>query len=166
VTVSVRDARNSRSAQLWIRSVYRDYLDDLGNSLPPALPELGIREPDDVAYWFVDPQVHPLLILKDADPVGFAMVARPTERSVQPVDYRMAEFFVARPCRRLGIGESAVRLILSRFAGRWEITQYQRNAGAVTFWRRVLMGYTSGNYQERIVNDEVRQVFDSGRTVR
>jgi predicted acetyltransferase len=166
VTVSVRDARSSRRAQLWIQSVYRDYLDDLGSSLPPELPELGVREPDDVARWFGDPHVHPLLILKDADPVGFAMVARAAGRPPQPVDYRMAEFFVVRPCRRLGIGQSAVQLILSRFAGRWEITQYLRNAGAVSFWRRVLTRYTSGNYQERIVNDEVRQVFDSGRAPR
>jgi predicted acetyltransferase len=163
VTISVRDARSSRRAQLWIRSVFRDYLDDLGSGLPAELPELGVREPDDVARWFGDPQVHPLLILKDADPVGFAMVARPTGRSLQPVDYRMEEFFVARPCRRLGIGQSAVQLILSRFDGRWEIKQYLRNADAVSFWRRVLARYTCGNYQERIVNDEVRQVFDSGR---
>jgi len=79
------------------------------------------------------------------------------------VDYRMAEFFIARTRRRLGIGETAVQLILSRFAGRWEITEYLRNAGAVSFWRRVVAAYTRGSYQERIVNGEVRQVFESGR---
>jgi predicted acetyltransferase len=159
--ISVRDARGFRRAQLWVQSVYRDYLDDLGSGLLPLLPELRSQEPDQIACWFGDPAVHPLLILKDADPVGFAMVARATPGPVQPVDYRMAEFFVARPCRRLGVGQAAVQLILSRFAGRWEITEYLRNAGAVSFWRRVLTRYTSGNYQERIVNDEVRQMFDS-----
>lgn len=163
MTISVRDARALRRAQLWVGSVYRDYLDDLGSGLTPLLPALGHEEPDPVACWFGDPRLHPLLILKDADPVGFAMVARPPPRAVQPVDYRMAEFFIARPCRRLGVGQSAVNLILSRFAGRWEIMQYVRNAAAVSFWRRVLTRYTSGNYQERIVNDEVRQLFDSTR---
>ena len=38
--------------------------------------------------------------------------------------------------RRLGVGRSAVPLILDRFAGRWEIVEYQRNPGAVSFWRR------------------------------
>jgi predicted acetyltransferase len=76
-------------------------------------------------------------------------------------DYRMAEFFVLRARRRLGIGRMAVQLILSRFAGRWEISEYLRNAQAVNFWRRVVAAYTGGNYQERIVNGEVRQVFDS-----
>jgi predicted acetyltransferase len=75
----------------------------------------------------------------------------------------MAEFFVTRARRRLGIGQIAVQLILSRFAGRWEISEYLRNAAAVSFWRRVVASYTRGAYQERIVNGEVRQVFDSGK---
>jgi hypothetical protein len=55
-----------------------------------------------------------------------------------------------------------VQLILNRFAGRWEITEYLRNPTAVSFWRRVVALYTQGNYQERIVNGEVRQIFQSG----
>ena len=54
-----------------------------------------------------------------------------------------------------------MQLILSRFSGRWEITEYLRNGTAVDFWRRVVGGYTRGSYQERIVNGEVHQVFDS-----
>ena len=96
--------------------------------------------------------------------VGFAMVARPGPSAAKPrIDYRMAEFFIARKSRRLGIGQTAVQLIFSRFAGRWEITEYLRNAGAVSFWRRVVAAYTTGSYQERIMNGEVRQVFESGR---
>ena len=79
------------------------------------------------------------------------------------IDYRMPEFFIARTRRRLGIGRTAVQLILSRFAGRWEITEYLRNAEAVNFWRRVVGAYTRGAYQERIINGEVHQVFDSAR---
>ena len=70
---------------------------------------------------------------------------------------------MARAQRRLGVGATAVQLILSRFAGRWEITEYLRNADAVNFWRRVVAAYTRGAYQERIVNGEVRQVFDSAK---
>lgn len=165
-TVSVRDAR-AESDRRWIQSVYRDYLDDLApdTGVFPVLGEVGHREPDQIHRWFGDPNAFPLIILKAAEPVGFAMVARarnPSHAQVR-VDYRMAEFFIARTRRRLGIGETAVQLILSRFAGRWEITEYLRNAGAVSFWRRVVATYTHGSYQERIVNGEVRQVFESAR---
>lgn len=166
VSVSVRDARAAPADRLWIQSVYRDYLDDLnpGTGLFPALGEIGHREPDQIAHWFGDPNTFPLVILKGREPVGFARVLRAApSASQQRVDYRMAEFFVTRARRRLGIGQMAVQLILSRFAGRWEISEYLRNAAAVTFWRRVVASYTRGSYQERIVNGEVHQVFDSAK---
>jgi len=166
VTVSVRDARASESDRRWIQSVYRDYLDDLApdTGVFPALGEVGHREPDQILRWFGDPNVYPLVILKSEEPVGFAMVARSPPSALQSrVDYRMAEFFIARTRRRLGIGAIAVQLILSRFAGRWEITEYLRNVTAVSFWRKVVASYTRGTYQERISNGEVRQVFESGR---
>jgi predicted acetyltransferase len=165
VSVSVRDARISESDRLWIESVYRDYLDDLAplnTGLFPVLGEVGHREPDQIARWFGDPNAFPFLILHSQQPVGFAMVGRAGRTAgVKPADYRMSEFFIARPHRRLGIGRSAVNLILSRFAGRWEIVEYQRNDGAVLFWRRVVAAYTRGQYVERVVNGEVRQTFDA-----
>ena len=164
-TVSVRDARAAPGDRLWIQSVYRDYLDDLnpGTGMFPVLGEVGHREHDQIAHWFGDPNTYPLVILKGEEPVGFARVLRALPSVPPRIDYRMAEFFVTRTRRRLGIGQLAVQLILSRFAGRWEITEYLRNAEAVNFWRRVVARYTQGRYQERIVNGEVHQVFDSAR---
>ncbi len=165
MTVSVRDARSSQSDRLWIGSIYREYLDDLAavsTGIFPVLGEVGHREPDQVARWFADRNAFPLIILKSAEPAGFAMVERSLSKSrPPPIDYRMAEFFISRGNRRLGVGRTAVNLILQRFAGRWEITEYLRNPGAVSFWRRVVAGYTRGSYQERVINGEVRQVFDS-----
>ncbi len=186
MSVSVRDARASEADRLWIERVYRDYLDDLAplnTGIFPILGEVGHREPDQIVRWFGDPNAFPLVITKasEREPVGFAMVVRvasgaATSGSGKPASgstgsakssrYRMAEFFVSRPNRGLGIGRGAVQLILDRFAGRWEIVEYVRNPGAVRFWRRVVSGYTRGQYQERVINGEVHQVFDSGRAVR
>jgi predicted acetyltransferase len=165
VTVSVRDARASQSDRLWIGGIYREYLDDLAaqsTGLFPVLGEVGHREPDQVARWFADRNSFPLVILQGTDRVGFAMVARSPHQPQAPLpEYRMAEFFIARESRRLGVGRMAASLILNRFAGRWEIIEYVRNPGAVSFWRRVVVGYTRGSYKERVVNGEVRQTFDS-----
>ena len=162
--VSVRDARAAPADRLWIQSVYRDYLDDLnpGTGLFPRLGEIGHREHDQIAHWFADPNPFPLVIMRGDEPVGFARVVRLGPLAAQPrIDYRLAEFFIARARRRLGIGQTAVQLILSRFAGRWEITEYLRNGTAVSFWRRVVGSYTRGRYSERIMNGEVHQVFES-----
>lgn len=165
MSVSVRDARPSESDRLWIGSIYREYLDDLAalsTGIFPVLGEVGHREPDQIARWFGDRNAFPLIILKTSERVGFAMVSRSAPARGPPVvEYRMAEFFISRGSRRLGVGRTAVNLILNRFAGRWEITEYLRNPGAVSFWRRVVAGYTRGSYQERVINGEVRQIFDS-----
>lgn len=166
MTVSVRDARAAPAARRWIEAVYRDYLDDLApldTGIFPILEEIGHTEPDQLVRWFADPAAHPMLILHCGAPAGFAIVARGASRPGRlPVDYRMAEFFIARPHRRLGVGAGAVRLLLDRFAGRWEIVELLRNTRAVSFWRRVVRDYTRGNYAERIADGEVRQTFVSG----
>jgi predicted acetyltransferase len=168
VPVSVRDARSNADDRKWIESVYRDYLDDLsplntGVFSVTSLGEIGYSESDQLDRWFGDSTVNPLVIVRGVEPVGFAMVAHGSAGAGRAtVDYRMAEFFVTRAARRRGVGRSAVELILNRFAGRWEITEYLRNPVAVSFWRRVVANYTQGRYQERVTNGEVRQVFESG----
>jgi predicted acetyltransferase len=165
VTVSVRDARGSQADRLWIENVYRDYLDDLAplnTGMFPALGEVGHREPDQIARWFGDGSAYPLVIVHGSEPVGFAMVARNVGvRRPDMAEYRMAEFFIGREHRRLGIGRSAVQLIFSRFAGTWEVMEYVRNPGAVSFWRQVVASYTRGKFRERVANGEVKQWFDS-----
>ena len=160
--ISLRDARSSRADRSWIAKVFRDYIDDLdplSTGIFPVLGEVGHREPDQVARWFGDPNAFPLVIAQSQLPVGFAMVARAPGAAA---DYRMGEFFIDRGHRGLGLGRGAVQLILDRFAGRWEITEYQRNPIAVKFWRRVVTAYTGGRFEERIFNGEVRQSFESG----
>lgn len=164
MAVSIRDAKGSPDDRQWIQSVYREYLDDLSalnTGIFPVLGEFGQREPDLLARWFADDRSHPLLILKSEQPAGFALVVRPqpSPRANPPIDYRMSEFFVLTKHRRLGVGRDAATLIFNRFAGQWEVTEYLLNAGAVTFWRRVIMAYTKGRYTERVADGEVRQVF-------
>lgn len=165
-TIAVRDARGSPADKRWIASMYRDYLDDLApasTGVFPALGEVGHSEPDQLERWFADATATPLVIVRGAAPVGFAIVARGAQvRGGSPVDYRMAEFFVAREQRRRGVGRSVVPIILDRFAGRWEIAEFQRNAAAVRFWRDVVARYTGGNYTERVLDGEVKQLFVSG----
>jgi predicted acetyltransferase len=166
VAVSIRDARRSPDDRKWIQSVYRDYLSDLAalnTGIFPVLGEYGHREPDLLARWFADDRSHPLIIVKDEQPAGFALIVRPPASPQQSpaIDFRLSEFFVLRKFRRLGVGRDAATLIFNRFAGQWEVTEYARNAGAVTFWRHVISAYTRGTYTERSADGEVRQVFHS-----
>jgi predicted acetyltransferase len=78
-------------------------------------------------YW-TEPDRHPFLFRVDGRWAGFALV-----RSGAPHD--MAEFFVMRKYRRLGVGTDAARAVFARFPGAWQVRQERGNHAATTFWR-------------------------------
>ena len=164
--ISIRDALNSEQDRLWIEEQYPEYLEDLSRlsmntGMFPASGEYGERHTELMARWFADDSSHPLVILKNDRRAGFALVSRPPRNQRNTIDYRMAEFFVTAQSRRLGIGRDAAKLIFSRFAGTWEITEFAYNRPAVTFWRVVVADYTGGRYKESATQGEVKQVFSS-----
>jgi len=172
MSVTLRDAKRSDEDQLWIKSVYPEYLDELaevshsGTGVFPVLGEHGARHAELLARWFRDDRSHPLLILDAGRAAGFALVARPLAGTdtTNAAEFRMAEFYIRRTHRRRGIGRVAASLIFSRFAGRWEIVEATANGNAVRFWRRTVMEYTRGRYDERVRDGEVRQRFQSSNS--
>jgi predicted acetyltransferase len=165
--ISIRDCRHSKKDRQWIQDIYGEYMEalsDLNTGLFSVLGADSPREHEIFANWFANDQSHPLLILKGAVPVGFALVTRPRIPAAgeAAADYNMSEFFVRKAHRRIGIGRDAATLIFDRFAGEWEIVEYQRNPGAVAFWRRVLSVYSKGQFKERSRHGEIRQRFISG----
>lgn len=166
--VSIRDALHSAQDRSWIQKSYPEYLEDLSRlsqntGMFPAAGEFGEREPELLARWFADDSSHPLIILKNDRPVGFALVSRPPRNQRDNVDYRMAEFFVTLKERRLGVGRDAACLIFKRFSGTWEVSEFQYNQPAVAFWRHVVSEFTRGRFKESRAHGEVRQVFVSGK---
>jgi predicted acetyltransferase len=172
MSVTLRDAKRSDEDQLWIKSVYPEYLDELaelsrsGTGVFPVFGEHGARHAELLARWFRDDRSHPLLILDAGRAAGFALVARPLAgtATTEAADYHMAEFFIRRSYRRRGVGRVAAGLIFSRFAGRWEIVEATANDNAVRFWRRTVLEYTRGRYDERMRDGEVRHRFQSSNS--
>ena len=164
--VSIRDVKQSKQDRQWIQGIYGEYIDslaDLNTGMFPALGADNSHEDEIFANWFSNDHSHPLLILKGRESVGFALVTRPRIASIgaKAANYRMSEFFVRKPFQRVGIGRDAATLIFDRFAGDWEIVEYQRHPGSVAFWRRVVAVYCGGQYNERTQNGEVQQRFTS-----
>jgi predicted acetyltransferase len=168
--VSIRDCRHSKKDRQWIQDVYGEYLDalsDLNTGLFSVLGADNPREHEIFATWFASDQSHPLVILQGSNAVGFALVTRPRipVAGETAADFNMSEFFIRKAHRRSGIGRDAATLIFNRFAGDWEIVQYQRNPGAIAFWRQVLTTYSKGQFTERSRHGEVRQRFTSRAAV-
>ncbi|MGF7056833.1 hypothetical protein [Brassicibacter mesophilus] len=59
--------------------------------------------------------------------------------------YSIAEFFVVKKYRKLGVGKGVAKMIFDRFKGEWKVGQIENNALAQYFWRsqRTRMGWTN-----------------------
>ena len=74
----------------------------------------------------------PYLFLREERPVGFAFV-----RGLNGPTRVLNSFFVVRGARREGIGLRAVREVVLRHPGAWEVAFQYDNEPAVRFWRRI-----------------------------
>lgn len=58
----------------------------------------------------------------------------------------IAEFFIMRKWRRLGVGKAAAFTLFNCFQGQWEVKQERENQIAQRFWEAAIREYTNGNY--------------------
>ncbi|MGW2490849.1 GNAT family N-acetyltransferase [Streptomyces sp. NPDC001606] len=113
--------------RLWL--MFRHDLSEYAGVLPAA--DGGFRS-ERVDSAFTAPGWAPYLLLCGERPAGFAFV-RALDGPVRVLN----SFFVVRGARRRGLGLRAVRAVLARHPGPWEIAYQQENPAAVRFWQRV-----------------------------
>ncbi|HEX2818500.1 MAG TPA: GNAT family N-acetyltransferase [Phenylobacterium sp.] len=87
------------------------------------------------SYW-TDADRTPLLVRADGHVAGFALI-NTFSHSGLPIDFAVAEFFVARKHRRAGVGFTAATEIIRARPGQWEMAVARLNTAALPFWRRV-----------------------------
>lgn len=104
-------------------------------------------------YWS-DPRRWPFLFRLAGQFAGFALVREEAGR------FQMAEFFVLRKYRRLGVGEAAARQLFRRFPGLWQVSQLAANTVATAFWREVI-GRIAGSFEEVTGEEGPEQLFTS-----
>ncbi len=88
------------------------------------------------AYWRT-PGWRAWLFEADGALAGFALV-NDQANSRQLADHSMAEFFVARKYRRLGLGRLAAHRLFGDAPGQWEVAVIRKNLTAQGFWRRTV----------------------------
>lgn len=87
-------------------------------------------------YWREDGRV-PLIVQAGSRLVGFTLVNRWSALS-RELDKSVAEFFILRKYRRIGVGSRAARLLFGRWRGRWEVPVASYNKPALSFWRKTI----------------------------
>ncbi|MFF7645986.1 GNAT family N-acetyltransferase [Streptomyces canus] len=107
---------------------------DTDGSFRSARLEAAFSDSDDWAPYVVG--------LGDR-PVGFVFV-----RGLSGPTRVLNSFFVVRGVRRTGIGLWAVREVVARHPGAWEVAFQENNGRAVRFWRRVAEDLDPGAWTE------------------
>lgn len=115
-----------------------------------ALPETGLYESFDLKSYLIDKDRLAYLIKVNNELAGFILVNKAIIKST--TDWSMGEFFILARFQRQGIGQEALKLLLTQLPGAWEITIIPENTPALDFWRKVINKLTKNNYQETIVN--------------
>lgn len=101
-------------------------------------------------YWLEQGR-HPFLVRVGGKLAGFVLVNRHT--FVPGNELAIAEFFIMRKYRRMGVGRTISFQVFERFRGKWEIQQTETNLPAQAFWRSVVAAYTAGNYRELFLEE-------------
>ncbi|KOU70930.1 acetyltransferase [Streptomyces sp. MMG1533] len=125
--------------RLWL--LFRHDLSEFGGQLPN--PDGTFRSERLEAAFSGDVGWAPYLFGLGERPVGFAFV-----RGLGGPTRVLNSFFVVRGVRRGGVGLRAVREVVARHPGEWEVAFQDANAGAVRFWRRVAVELAGDGWKE------------------
>lgn len=96
-------------------------------------------------YWTEPERRFPFIIRADGAVAGFALATRGSPATEDPEVLDVAEFFVKREHRRLGVGECAARLLWRRLPGEWTVRVAEANVGGLAFWQGVLAAIAPGD---------------------
>lgn len=91
---------------------------------------------------------YPFIFTVDGKIAGFVLVRREYIDEMEEYCYSIAEFFVMKRYRGLGIGKQAAFYVFKRFPGLWELDEMESNKPAQLFWRKIISEFTNGLYEE------------------
>ena len=100
-------------------------------------------------YWTEPERRFAFVIRHDDRVAGFALATRGSPVAPDPETLDIAEFFVLRRYRRLGVGREAARLLWQALPGAWTVRVAERNQRALTFWSSVVAEFAAGASTER-----------------
>jgi predicted acetyltransferase len=101
-------------------------------------------------YWSEPTTRFAFLVKYGERTAGFVLATRGSPVTPDPEVLDIAEFFVLRKYRRLGVGREAARRLWQVLPGKWTVRASEGNRQALGFWSRVVADFTRGAAVETI----------------
>ena len=126
-------------------NINQKYLYEMTMYYPDKMDEIGNLHYGFFDKYFTDPKRKAFFIYNDSEMVGFVMI-NPYSVINHTPDYTMAEFTIFPSYRRNRLATEAVRLIFSRYQGKWEIKFNEKNTAAKSFWTKQTAEFSPSFY--------------------
>lgn len=105
------------------------------------------------SYFTDDESRMPFFIKLNDIIVGFVLVNNFSLINEDKNIKSIAEFFVMKKYRRIGIGSATLETLFKILPGKWEIKIDKNNEVGLSFWRKKINNITKGKYREDYLED-------------
>lgn len=106
----------------------------------------GLYDDPHLDSYFTDNDRFPYFIYVDGKLAGFALVFKRAECPA-PLDWAVAEFFIAYQYRRKGVGTFVMKELFRRYQGVWQIKYHPKNRVSELFWQKIADEASGGKYE-------------------
>ena len=110
-------------------------------------------------YW-TDKNRYAYFIKANNKLAGFIMIDDYLYYNEIKSNYCISEFFVMKKYRRMGVGKYAVKYIVNKYRGKWQIGYNPNNNTGKIFWNTVVKEITNEKYE--IINDNKTHSYGNG----
>lgn len=106
----------------------------------------GLYDDPHIGDYFTDNDRFPNFIYVDGKLAGFALVFKRAECPA-PLDWAVAEFFIAYQYRRKGVGTFVMKELFRRYQGVWQIKYHPKNRVSELFWQKIADEASGGSFE-------------------
>ena len=144
-----------------LRNLLEKYKYEFSQYCNLDINDLGLYDYKSLDNYWSECNRFPYFIKANDKLSGFIMVSGCPEVKLD-TNYTLSEFFIMYKYRRKGIGNYAVKYILNKYRGKWQLKYHPKNEKSKSFWIKTIDEYTNGKY-ELITNSPEAQ-YEDGTT--
>ena len=127
--------------QAIIANLLQLYAHDFSEFHEVDLGEDGRFTYHDLPLYWSEANRFPFLVTADGKLAGFVLV-KETHGGEDQKSWDMAEFFVLRSHRRMGLGTDVAHRVWRLFPGPWQVRVMEANEAGRSFWERSIAAFT------------------------
>jgi predicted acetyltransferase len=150
----------SRDEKEILRNLTELYEYEFSKEQDSDVNDFGLYGYKEIDHYWTDENKYPYFIKVNDKLAGFVLID--DYRYIKTIDaqYCIAEFFVMNKYKKLGVGKYAIKIVLDKYKGKWQLGYQSKNEGGKRFWNKVINEYTNGNYE--LFKENVDQIHKDG----